>query len=893
LTVAGAMEKLKKNKSAITQIEVHLREIDRLFDTLCNDSGIPQYRFVAMDASRNPRVVVQDPSRLLFHEWSLSDENGDSIRGDVYYFPGQYRFVRSTDAPYLLWHTFSPLKSRAIDGKYVYVWMADAKDGSGLQLAHELYFAGGQFQFIDANSQDRSPKGSTHETLILDLISFTNGKPQQRFYFFLLARFQIPSKRLEEIKKDVPTRAMRLFDEFYTYIVRDPVKKKPEPIGKIQREKKDLPVKLSFLVNLIDPFREALSRNERYKNSLHRWQEAQGKMGNDPAYLLAKRIESLTERDDSLKDNLAYSFRDYLNGAEEESRRRYFVTLSMANELIRWIGRKEKREAFNFKGKSSDTWFHNGKDMTPSSEDKGEEKWHNLYYQACLDYKDAADEICSKVADLHGEIMDQLEQSANGEAWLEELVSKGVEGKLPELESGLTEFFFESGRKGSEFSQQVSSRLLRVLGPSWVAHYRGNSLKNLNDWVKSKFGAELKEVEAGFTAKKWGRVRAKQERDLGRARKRVVTKLDSSSWASVTRKGLYLRAGIEVVNFCYALEKVREHRDDPWAYLECLGSALDTYTAVHEVGQKIEYFREIGEVAEAGSWAKRFIKVGVCSALIDVITGAHDMYESDSVSAMVANGMRTAGAGLVIGGEAAEEHPVGWIATIVGVALESGGSYLRAETRAACVFLRHCRWGKGASTFDSVVARVSDENSYWYKGKLAALAADVKQQHKCLDELIYNYEPEMEFESAEHDCTLKIKVKTKVAVLGPGAKWNLNIQISKSPSGFDGGSTETRSFVPTDEFDDTNLTAGDWYATSIFDSQEGKLSMRFQVALHAKVDVFGDGTHVIERECSGQYYFAQKIEDLPSGGVPNPTPTDAGVPDAGFNTGGAPSGGVP
>jgi hypothetical protein len=891
------MEKLKKNQSAITQIEVTFREIDRLFDTLSDGTGVPSYRIAAIDRNGKPRVIVHDPFSALMHSPSFSDENGDPIRDEMYEMPGVYRSIRSTEAPHFLWHTFARWKSRPIDNKYVYVWAADSKTGSGIRLAYELYFSGGKFRFIDVKSVDRRPKGTAQEKLVLDLISFKDAQEKQVFYFFLLARFQIPVKRLEEIKKDIPTRSAHLWDEFHLDL--DTKSMKAVQVDKLKRGNKDLPPKVSFCVHLLDPFREALSRSERYKNALHRWQESQKAMSGDTLYLLAKRIESLSERDESLKEHLAYSFHDYLNTAEAESRRRYFVMASMAAELIRWIGKMEKREKFARKGFSSDTWLHDGKSMIPSKEDKGEDVFHNLYYQACFDYPDATNEVCSDVAEIIGAVMDELEQSPNGEAWLEELLKAGVEGKLPELESGATEFFFETKRKGNELMNKLGGKLLGRFAPSWVAHYRKDALKNLNNWFKAKYGVSLKETEAGLNRKTRRALESSERRALRRGRRAGITKLEitpaSADALQFTSTSLQvLQAGIEVVNLYHALASLKEHADDPWAYLECMGSALDAYSALHETAEKLKFIESVEEVAEAGSWAKKFLKVGVFSAIIDVATGSHDMYESDTASGMIANGMRTVGSGLVLGGEVAEEHPLGWIATIAGLALQSGGSYLRDQTRAACVFLRHCRWGKGANTFDAIVATVKDENSYWYKGKLAALAANTKMQHKCLDELIYNYEPEMEFEGEDHDCYLKVKIKSKVAALGTGAKWDIKIELKKTnDAGFGASSPRTISFTPGEDFDDVDLTAGESYRVRIADASDGNWTIRFQAKVTSKVDVFGDSVHVVERECEGGFYFVPKLEERPAGGVPDETPRDAGVPDSPVDRdAGTPSGGT-
>lgn len=132
---------------------------------------------------------------------------------------------------------------------------------------------------------------------------------------------------------------------------------------------------------------------------------------------------------------------------------------------------------------------------------------------------------------------------------------------------------------------------------------------------------------------------------------------------------------------------------DKWKVLEALGSAMDASKALYEKLHPEDYLSEVE--AEASAAGKFFKAIGFASAAIDIITGMHGIYESETLAGQVSEGMKTLGAALVFGGGFAEEHPAGVVVMALGAALEGVGSYWKEQSSEICEFLRNCKWGSG------------------------------------------------------------------------------------------------------------------------------------------------------------------------------------------------------
>src|SRR5277367_1155365 len=161
---------LDKNKSAMTHITVTFREIDRFYDVHGRNNPKVASRIPVINGSGEPELLVRDFDDLIY------DENGDQLPAGKYYeMQGVYRTIRTYGEEFFT-RTFARYKSRQIKGKYVYVWAADDKTGSGMRLVNELFFKDGKFKLIDFKSKARKPKGTSRDSLVLDLLGFKDAK---------------------------------------------------------------------------------------------------------------------------------------------------------------------------------------------------------------------------------------------------------------------------------------------------------------------------------------------------------------------------------------------------------------------------------------------------------------------------------------------------------------------------------------------------------------------------------------------------------------------------------------------------------------------------------------------------------------------------------------------
>ena len=946
---------LKKNKSAITHIEIGFREIERFFDA----HGSPDPKFAAripsVDSNGVPRIVVRDP----FQVWGqysvgLTDENGDAIRFRMPELEGVYRTIRTSGEAAFI-RTFARKRSNPIDRKYVYVWAADDKKGGGMRLVRELYFSQGKFRLIDFKSKRRQPKGQARERLVLDLAAFQDAQPKRVYYFFLLARHQISRKRLDDMMPEVPARGMRLWDEFYTDICPDGDLSNAMPVDGPPREGAELPPKLTYLMHLVDPFSEALHRSERYKNALHRWQQVEASLSQDVEYVLAKGVELLRDQStDSCSDALAGSFSSYLSDREAESKRLLFVSFTLASDLVQWIGRREKREPLRYKVIKTgeeilcDTWFGNTTTRIPSREDKPADEWHSHYSQALRDYATPEGDltgdpkVANGIARIICAVVEELDQSPWGANWLEDMVKKGIEGDLDKVAPAGFEFFFlsrlsksedgghgeggeepsekksegeghEEGeekedegaacladvrRKKNEAAKGVVAGMLMWVGKPWVEHYREDALKSLKNFFKAKHGITLVEKEAGVVRQERRVVESQARRDFKHARRRGVKRLEVQpsaveGWAFAVRQLQLLQAGLEVVNFCYAAEEAKS--GDPWKVLEAMGALMDASKAIYEKFHPEDLVSEVEE--EASFVSKGFRVVGFASAAIDIITGAHGIYVSPTLAGQVSEGMKTLGAGLVFGGGFVTDNPgtfpVGLAVMTLGAALEGVGSYWKGQSSEICEFLRNCKWGSGPSYAERIGSVVKDVDSYWYRGKLSDLKSAIAVQQNCINQISYNYTPEIQFDCSSSSCAVKVRMTGAKQSLGPAANWNVAVEATKSASENGPDAVKRTVRLQRDEgFDDLDWTASEWVtfqgltAEEICDSHGVRRIWFLEVKVTASVDVAGDFKRVITREADCSYTYASQ-DDSPATpqfdyGTPGPTDSsDAGVPDGG------------
>jgi hypothetical protein len=901
---------LDKNKSAITHVSVNFREIDRFYDVHgSNDPNVAGKIPVANSHDGQPGLVVRWGNKLC-------DENGEEYnRNNFYLLTGVYRTIRTYGEEFFT-RTFARAKSWKIDGKYVYVWAADDKTGTGMRLVRELYFENGKFRLIDFDSKARKPRGAAKEKLVLDLLSFRDAKPAQIHYFFLLARYQIPRKRFETITADLAPRAMRLFDEFYT----DYYEETPEKAKKIDAAAKpgqELPPKVVYLVYLIDPFREALFRSERYKNALNRWKETEQELSKDPEYVLAKGIQMLDKYGaGASEDRLSNDFHLYLRPKEERIEHRLFVAWTLAGDLIQWIGNAEKREPQMYYGSgvTSDTWIGTLDKRIPLKEDKGTDQWHSHYCQAIYDYATPAGDLTGdgkaahKLAEIVCGVLEDLDQSPGGDKWLKEVFKSGKDGSLNKLKSGGLEFFFDSElaktqkegerkeeggnegeepeapedaladitRKSNEFVKAVVTGGFQLVAKHWVEEYKKDALKDIASWYKAKHGISLIEREATMTRKRRRSLESNVRRGLKKARKIDIQELHlkphsfdawDDKWGYRLHSFKVLQVGLEFFNLYHAFQEAKD--GDGWKRLEALGSAMDTLKAILEVKERKTLLEE---VEKAESAASKVLKVlGVASAAIDVISGFHGIYTGETTGEQVSEGLKTLGSVIVFGGQFTEETPACVIIMGIGAALQGLGDYFKEQAGPIDTFLRNCRWGVGPSWLDGAGGVIKDENSYWYQGPLSAIKGSIPEQLRCLDRFKFKFDVEAYFEDSPDKCILFVRMKGAERCLGPDAEWNVEVKLRKRASHGPKAGTYDVTLEPDWDPNDLDLafTAGEKVGYLALIAEEigpagAQHIWTLEVSISARVDVVGDGLHLVSRYEEREFVYQPDFYHLKS-----------------------------
>jgi hypothetical protein len=847
---------LKKNQSVITHIEVTFAEIDALFD-------VTSVQRAVLDSKGTRLIYNTKISKGSISEgaFALFTEDGSLYDDLATEMPGAYRFMRVTEAPYFVWQTFDRKSSVPVgNGRYVYVWATNQRDGSGLRLLHELQFQGGSFQFLRLDPNDRSAQGGSQSRLLLQLVSFQDAKPDRLYYFFYLTPLQLPWGQLDAMKEDVPARAMRLWDAFYTdvYSSEDPAK--AVSLDQVMRGgRPSLPPHLMCRMHLLNPLKEALRRSAIYKNALQQWEDKQKEMGSDDEYLLAKRLQAFTAPEHSEFDaDIAPRLGPYLDKKEADSRRLYLLTLLTAQDLLRWIGAKHQRE--KYKGKY-DTWFSDGRNRIPSLQDYGADLWHNAFCQASRDFLASDPPVLSEVHKIVNFAHERLEATPNGRNWMEAIVERGFKKDLEPLESGASEYLFQAGRKGEDAVLKGVSVLLKTWAPVWVRHFRQDALSSLRHWMSDVNGIALEEATPSQYMS--------GVRRLGWARKQGIDKLDiepavvKALHASEQTLKLF-HAAIETVNLYYAVVNLQEHRDDPWAYLETAAAAADFFYGMEELKVLPEMVKDVkllGKIREVPVFA-------VAAGLFDTILGAKSVLTSDNLGQRVGNGLRTLGGGCTVVGAVSSEEGVGLLIWAGGLALASAGTFVQEYFSPVHAFLRHSRWGE-VGMLDRVEDAIKNQDSFWYQGDLRQLSGDITAQHRCLDEFIYNFEPQFVFEAGQSvivGAALGVRIKMARGAVGPKAKWHIDVDVERQYGDTPPGAPERYTYQASEDFSDKDISGGgefiakSWARSDNTDPMSDKAYGNIFVSVEARLDVFGDGKHVIKRENKGSFDLESSVK---------------------------------
>ena len=853
---------LKTNKSAITQIEVTLQEIDRIYDRVGSNA-------VATGADGRFKLFTLQPNFSVFRDqpFHMLGDDGEKLTETGKLSPprGVSRAVRQSGyAPFL--RTFDRSASKPIHGKYVYVWSASAANGSVVELEYELFFEQGSFRFVPFSSSAnkgkdlRQPEGEGKKRLLLDVVSFWTGAQEQEGYYFYLAPYQLPWARLEAMKKRVPLRAMRLWDWFYTDVYTDGKPENAAPLNKVLKDGK-LPATAMFAMHLVDPFQEAVLRSNRMRVRLSKWLEEVERLSKDSSYRLAKRIESFVHANPELRESVTDSLRQEILTKEETSARLRWASESACEDLVRWIGREVQNDVVAVPGKAFATLFEDGSGKASGLQSEVFPKeWYAPFSEAFDDYEalessDSAtwEELNKLVYFLHG----GTQQLISGQEYLRDTFQQFmVEGKTP-LAHGGQSILFAAGRKSHGTVLNYQLGMLEFQAPNWVTQYRKEALSNLQGWVRRTRGIELQSVRPRSERRA---LEAIERRALKKARRSgEVPILDPPQLRrlKLATGGLEIAAlGIEAVNLCYAYEELTG-KVGFQSVINAAGALLDAYAAVKSAGALVGMKLPDPKIALYGTKALKFSPLAVASAGIDVVTAGMDTASARTGEVKFVHALRTVGAAMTLGGTVFAETGVGVVVAVAGLGLQSLGTFVVANMSEAAKFIRYCKWGTGPGLLD-FGDHVSE---YWYRGSLSQLSTDIDGQHDALDNLYYDYQLELKSEWEMGSVMGSWTALRGRIVAGDGsplshsgtdARWTIKVQaIRREQSIMPILETE----FPDEYHCDFDLTIGSEFLIAVFPWEVDDPLERYKAAegsievqVRAKLDFFGDGRTVVKRE---------------------------------------------
>ncbi len=841
---------LQGNESAVTQFEVVFKEIDAIYD-------LPMRRLVG--SPNSPKValdVSMDGQLTGWHRYpQFIDEAGEKIDDATSDVPGMYGMLREYGyGPF--YRSFSRKRSGPIDAKYVYVFSADSAEGAGLMLDHELYYEKGELSIVDLEGNSgkdvRKPGKKKYKSLWLDIVRVTNGKPAVRYYFAILAPFQIPWARLQELPKDTKTaaRAQRIGDALFTDGFTDGDASKAKCFYDLFKGSK--PDGLGFVLHLYDPMKEALLRVEPYHKWLDKWLDKQVQMSKDDEYVLGKRVEAYA-RAFKLDEIVAAKLPNYLRDAEADVFKLRLAVENYSENLMRWVSYGHQHEGGIIYRDGS------GKQYAMAKAQAAPTAWFNPFTEAIRDYLGNADTI-GPANDVAYAVQSRMAESHAGVVWMESVLDDLVAKKFPVSTAG-AEMAFEAGRKlaTAADSDKTWHKFFKHWAPMWTKKFRSDATKNMKSWLKATHDVDIETLSPAEFKREW--------RAMKKGRKNPGSLwIDSpkTKAGKATKVGLnHLMLGIETYNLAMSAMKLAEEPDG-WNALGLVGSIGDFYDAASKVSKTLEEAKVSFKYAGATKVVKIAPFISIVSSVIDFILFGKEMLEAKTTGEKVGHGIRTFGAALTVvvsGAEVLEAtgaltSEVGWGIPVflTGILLEAGGSFAVTNLTPASVFLRHCKWGDPGNMLHRGLDKLDDGDFYGFKGKLPTLAGDIKAQHRVLNELIYDYDPKLELEN-EHSVIiaksliLRTGTPEKSNPLNAHSRWKIDLTIDHN----DGKPPDQWSFKPDELQSDEEATMNEPLVVKAFTKmKDADAHQRAEGVLHvrgtAKVDLFGDGKYVLERE---------------------------------------------
>lgn len=733
------------------------------------------------------------------------------------------------------WRTIDPDQSHGIgkqagaggsaqfENKYVYVWEAADKQGNQASLKHELKCKKDTFKNVKKPEHEhdffREETGSEQSTLSLS-VADTKAHFRQRerkHYFFYLSPYQLHPKALGRIGNNVSDIGIYIYDPLHLYV----------------KDNK-------WTLHLVDPLREAVRRHTKFVEALNSWQEEQRSLNKKDKYVLAKRIQSLVENNEELKDALAMpALNGYLISVEEKSRQRMARATRRALELIVWMGTKQKYDAKQVGG----DWIRCGVLLSNGALQYAEEKqglfretdWNNWFSSAVRNFKSeeyaqagANQQDVKEVNLVVAGVNRRLKEIPVGGSWLWRNFSNAVEKKGAIADGGAWTWF-EASRKGRDTVKDfVSGVLLEQYAECFARKYQREALDNVKAFMKAKHGIDIEAVAPRSTRRA---LRSRVRKQRRKAVKRFVH-YDRAQPDSVPRRSggsgkvkdvdltdpedVYQRSkmkgyqrfgrvqgledpktqklkkldaglqrvalAMEVVNLSKASWDVY-NSEDPWDALNAVGAGTDAYITVSEISRTVQS-------NNSKIYSKVSSKFGVldkvkgsplemASGTIDTVLATKDWVEASNTGESVGHGMRAAGSAVTVAGAYMGPTLPGAAATVIGLGLQTIGNVVVVQNDDLRIFLRNCEWGAGPGVFDDEL------DEYWFEGDVRDIKKSTQTQASCIDNLLFHFDPVVKLKTYEDDESimlegdtfLKFNSNVKSKTLSYNTKWYIELNL--------------------------------------------------------------------------------------------------------------------
>lgn len=777
------------NRAGVLNVDVTFRQVARLWDLtdgreLLDQGGGPvpaNQLTVTLDAGSLQRYGAP---RWLDEDGRALPEGAPPRR-----FPGAYRIYRADGAaPFA--RTFVRQQARAISQRRVYVLGADVGAAGEPRLEYELAFQDGSFRCCSLREASaREPAGPTQTRLPLEWISLRAGGQVPRTYYAYLAPFPLPEPLFEALRAPAPTEAqLRLSrsilarsacigDPFWTdrYAHGAPSSARP------MRHDEPFAADSGLLVYLVDPFAEQIARRDAFLDVLTAFRSTQERLGCNEKYVLAKRVEALTHGSRDLHALVDGQLTPYLRDLERESGRLRLRAELRARDLVRWMGERQvvERGVVSPGPPPHDTWIleRDGKGWAINIASAYERGHHAPYSDACADYHQASDPVFAQALTLVTRSLEGLGETFAGQQLLDRLVRDGPEGSWAGADAG-TKAIFEGLRKGSNTSVEAVGGLLEHTAPAWRRRYVTRTAETVAEFLERKHGLNVQLLPTRDSRRALMARYRKEYRASGAGRTRVLALPPRGEQAlAIANKPLtVLGAGLELVNLANSLGELKSS-PDIWNALNAVGSTLDAVDGAFGVR---DLFKAGEEALPSGGVRSLPVKpLAFVGSAIDTVLAARDFSQSQNTGALVGHGLRTVGSALAMGGAAAGETGVGVVVAVIGLGLQSTGSFVVSNFSDAAVFLRHCAWGDSDTLVDRAVNVLGPQTATWYERPLPLLRDDVPGQLRSLDAILYGFEIELDVDDTE-DGGRTLTVRTQCpesVVLPPDARWTLALKI--------------------------------------------------------------------------------------------------------------------